>query len=108
MILAAMLYLVIVVVAFLMVGSMLIVRGGGSRATRLLRIAALLVVPAVFLLWFACHLVKYRYSDTLEPFVVKLRWALQNETIPDEKIAAAFADGDWERTERNLERLNRR
>ena len=104
----ALLYLVIDVVAFLTVCTMLIVRGGGSRATRLLRIAALLVVPAVFFLWLACHLVKYQYSNTLDPFVVELRWALQNETLSDEKIVAAFADGDLERTERNLERLNRR
>ena len=104
----ALLYFVIVAVAFFTVGVMLIVRDGGSRATRLLRIAALLVVPAVFLLWFACCIVKYRYSDTTDGFVVKLRWVLQNEIVSDEKIVAAFADGDWERTERNLERLDRR
>ena len=104
----ALLYFAIVAVAFFTVGVMLIARSGGSTATRRLRIAALLVVPAVLSLWLACHIVKCRYSDIPEGVVVNLRWALQNKTLPDEKIAAAFADGDWERTGRNLEQLNRK
>ena len=103
----ALYYYLLVVIVFFTVGVILIVRGGGSTATRLMRIAALLVVPAVFFLWFACYIVKNRYSDATEGFVVNLRWALQNESLPDAKIVAAFSD-DPDRTEFELRQLNRK
>ena len=94
-------YFVIVFLSFLAVAILLVVRTDKSVSTKLMQIAAILIVPLVYAVYVITYLNQIEGYHQPTFFDTSLRRVLEDKSIPDEEIVAAFA-ADPEKTADNL------
>jgi len=94
-------YFLIVILSFFAVAIVLVVRTDKSASTKLMQIAAILIVPLVFAVYSIKALSEYEGGHSTSDFASPLCRVLLDERITDERIVAAFAD-DPKQTKDNL------